>query len=69
MRDTGRIPGRDGPSVRACGPARPAIDRKIDPRACYSANTSCRVVRTADRVLAVTAPSRLTRRILSTDLI
>jgi hypothetical protein len=35
----------------------------------YSANTSCRVVRTADRVFAVTAPSRLTRRILSTVLI
>jgi hypothetical protein len=35
----------------------------------YSANTSCRVMRTTDRVLAVTTPSRLTRRILSTVLI
>jgi hypothetical protein len=39
------------------------------PRDGYSANTSCRVMRTTDRVLAVTTPSRLTRRILSTVLI
>ena len=35
----------------------------------YCANTSCRVLRTVDRVLELIVPTRLTRRILSTALI
>jgi hypothetical protein len=35
----------------------------------YSANTSCRVIRALDRVLALTEPSRLTKLFLSTVLI